>query len=179
MKIIRTRVKIKDINIKFVYNLLLNIKSWYICCGLHIKIFKKNPSQIHNVTRLQKPRYLIGRLRENFWFSSFDFSEVRQIRWVALRLCYLQWLSLVKFYPLDPPTLNFLADIHWDMSGNWINIYNLCYNTVVLKKKSLKLLQIALLGPYLGKNSASRGHAQNQVRFFFFFFFFGDNKRRS
>ena len=56
------------------------------------------------------------------------------------------------------------------MSGNGINIYNLCYNTVVLKKKLLKLLQIALLGPYLGKNSASRGDAQNQAQFFFFFF---------
>ena len=85
---------------------------------------------------------------------------------MALHLCYLQWLSLVKFYPLDPPTLDFFADFHWDMSGNLINIYNLRYNTVVLKKKSLKLLQIALLGPYLGKNSASRGHAQNQVQFF-------------
>ena len=60
------------------------------------------------------------------------------------------------------------------MTGNLINIYNLRYITVALKKKSLKLLQIALLGPYLGKNSASRGHAQNQVQFFF-----GDNKRRS
>ena len=35
------------------------------------------------------------------------------------------------------------------------------------EKKTLKLLQIALLGPYLGKNWASRGHAQNQVQFFF------------
>ena len=34
------------------------------------------------------------------------------------------------------------------------NIYNLHYNAVVLKKKKkmLKLLQIAYLGPYLGKN---------------------------
>ena len=34
------------------------------------------------------------------------------------------------------------------------------------EKKLPKLLQIALLGPYLGKNSASRSHAQNQVQFF-------------
>ena len=63
------------------------------------------------------------------------------------------------------------------MSGNGINIYNLCYNTVVLKKKLLKLLQIAVLGPYLGKNLANRDHAQNQVQVFLGFF--GDNKRRS
>ena len=31
------------------------------------------------------------------------------------------------------------------------------------KKKSVKLLKIALLGLYLGKNRASMSHAQNQV----------------
>ena len=103
-------------------------------------------SQFHNVTSLQKLCYLIGQLCENYWFSSFNFSEARQIRKVALHLCYLQWLRL------DPPTLDFFADFHWDTPGNLINIYNVSYNTVVLKKKSLKLLQIALLGPYLGKN---------------------------
>ena len=53
---------------------------------------------------------------------------------MALHLCYLQWLSLAKFYSLDPPTLDFFAVFHWDMSGNLINIYNLHYNIVVLKK---------------------------------------------
>ena len=46
-------IKIKDINIKFFCNLLFNIKLWYICCGLHIKIFKKPMSQFHSVTSLQ------------------------------------------------------------------------------------------------------------------------------
>ena len=37
---------------------------------------------------------------------------------------------------------------------------------VALKKNSVKLLKIALLGPYLGKNWASMGHAQNEAQFF-------------
>ena len=62
---------------------------------------------------------------------------------------------------LVPPTLDFFfADFYWDMSGQWINIYNVCY-IVVLEKKSVKLLKTALLGPYLGKNWASMGYAQN------------------
>ena len=45
--------------------------------------------------------------------------------------------------------------------------YNLCYHIVVLKKKSAKLLKVALLGPYLGKNWASMGHTLNEAQFFF------------
>ena len=48
------------------------------------------------------------------------------------------------------------------MSGNSININNLCYNVEVLKKKSS--VKNALLGPYLGKNKASMSLAQNQVQ---------------
>ena len=66
--------------------------------------------------------------------------------------------------PIRSTQFGYFTDFHWDVSGNWININNI-YNTVVLKKM-VKLLQIALLEPYLGKNSASRGHAQNQVQFF-------------
>ena len=43
----------------------------------------------------------------------------------------------------------------------------LCYNTVVLKKKSVQLLKIALLEPCLGINGASMGHTQNQAQSFF------------
>ena len=35
------------------------------------------------------------------------------------------------------------------------------------KKKSVKQLQIAFLGLYLGKNWASMGHVQNEAQFFF------------
>ena len=34
-------------------------------------------------------------------------------------------------------------------------------------KKMVKLLKIALLGPYLDKNWTSMGHAQNEAQFFF------------
>lgn len=42
--------------------------------------------------------------------------------------------------------------------------YNLCFN-VVVQKKMIKLLKIALLGTYLDRNWTSMGHAQNQVNF--------------
>ena len=42
------------------------------------------------------------------------------------------------------------------------------------EKKLVKLLKIALLGPYLGKNWASIDYAQNQAQFFC-----ENNKRRS
>ena len=80
-------------------------------------------------------------------------------------------LSLVvKFGQIIPfrfhPLIEFFTDFHWDLSGNWINIYNLCYNAAVLKEKeSVKLLKVTvLLGPYLGKTWASMSHAQNQIQ---------------
>ena len=41
----------------------------------------------------------------------------------------------------------------------------ICWHIVVLKKNSVTLLKIALLGPYLGKNWASMSHAQNEAQF--------------
>ena len=35
------------------------------------------------------------------------------------------------------------------------------------EKKSVKLLKIALLRPYLGKNWANMSHAQDEAQFFF------------
>ena len=84
-----------------------------------------------------------------------------------LHLCYLQWLSLAKFYPLDPPTLDFFADFHWDMSGNLINIYNLCYNTVVLKLLNCSFR--TLFGQKLGQQRPCPKSSS--------IFFSGDNKR--
>ena len=82
--------------------------------------------------------------------------------------------SLAKFYPWVPPTLVFFfADFYRDMLGHGINIYNLCYYMVVLKKKLIKLLKIALLGHYLGKTWANMGHTQYKAQFFS-----GHNKRR-
>ena len=130
VKIFLTVVKIKDFNVRIFYKFLLNIKPRCICCHLNKQVNKKKSVRISRAWSLQKLRYLIGRLRENSWYSSFDFPEARQIRKVALRL----WENLVKCYPLVRPTLHFFSDFCWDMSGNWINIYNLCYNTGILKK---------------------------------------------
>ena len=38
-------------------------------------------------------------------------------------------------YPLDSTHFIFFAGLHWHMLENWINIYNLCYNAVDLKRK--------------------------------------------
>ena len=46
-KLLGPGIKIKDINTKFIYKLLVKIKSWYIWFGLHIKIFKKPKPQFH------------------------------------------------------------------------------------------------------------------------------------
>ena len=75
-----------------------------------------------------------------------------------------------------PPTLEFFADFHWDLSRNWINIYDLYYNVAVVKKESVKLLLITILGPYLGKNWESIDHAQCQVQYFFLELTQGDHK---
>ena len=62
------------------------------------------------------------------------------------------------------------SEICWDIELIFIT----CVIIVVLKKNLVKLLKIALLEPYLGKNWASMGHTQNEAQFFF-----GNNKIRS
>ena len=61
------------------------------------------------------------------------------------------------------------------MSENLINIYNLRYHTVVLKKM-LKLLQIALLGPYLGKKLGQQRPCPKSSSIFFLEITKGDHK---
>ena len=152
VKIIRTRVKSKDINMKLFYKLLLNIKSWYICWCLHIKILNKPP-----VTILQchKPAKTVLFDWTTSWkllifIIRFSQGETDQVSGSSFMLS-----SVVKFGQILPLRSThfrfFFADFHWDMSGNWINIYNLCYHTVVLKKIT-ETFTIALLGLYLGKN---------------------------
>ena len=100
VKIIRSRVKIKDI--KLFYNLLLNIKSGYICCGLHIKTLQK-PSLLKNgkfhvmEVRL-KISALIGWILERMDFSKKSFYKLSLVlellpRWhetiLYLLLCSL------------------------------------------------------------------------------------------
>ena len=86
---------------------------------------------------------------------------------MALCLYYLQWLILVKFYPLDPLNLDFFADFHWDMSGNLINIYNLCYNTVVLKKIAKTFTDCSFRTLFGQKLSQQRPCPKSSSIFFF------------
>ena len=69
-----------------------------------------------------------------------------------------------KFYPFDSTHFGFLISITICQE---IELISVTYNAVVLKNKSVKLLKIALLGHYLGKNRANMGHTQNQVQFYF------------
>ena len=64
--------------------------------------------------------------------QSIFLTQDRSGKWHFIYV--ISGLSLVKFYLLDPSTMDFFIDFHWDMSENLINIYNLRYNTVVLKK---------------------------------------------
>ena len=62
------------------------------------------------------------------------------------------------------------------MFENSININTLCYNALLLKKKMVEIIKIALLGPYLGKNRANMGHSQkdqNQIQMLFLEIIYG------
>ena len=115
--------------------------------------------------------------KTTFDLTTLDFHHSIFPRWDRSgKCCFVYVFSVVKFGQILPYSSShlgffffcfcFFADFHCDISGNWINTCNLCYNTVVLKK-SLKLLKIAFLWPYLGKIWASRGYVQNQVQLFF------------
>ena len=72
-----------------------------------------------------------------------------------------------KFYPLDPIHFISFAGFHWDISGNWINIYSLSHNAVVLgKNKTFK-------DPILAKTGATWAIRKNKLNFFS-----GNNKKR-
>ena len=45
VKIVRARVKIKDLNARLFYKFPLKIKLRYTCCDLHIQINKNSPHQ--------------------------------------------------------------------------------------------------------------------------------------
>ena len=51
------------------------------------------------------------------------------------------------------------------MSGDLININNLCCNAVV-PEKMVKLLKNCFFGPDLNKKGVIMGHAQNEKQFF-------------
>ena len=79
-KIIRTRVKIKDKNMKLFYKLLLNIKLWYIWC-FHIKILNKPPIPISQCYKPAKTMLFDWMTPRKFlifiiWFSQGETDQV-------------------------------------------------------------------------------------------------------
>ena len=92
-----------------------------------------------------------------------------------------KWLSLLssvvkfgKILPIRSTHFGFFVDFHWDMSGNWINIYNLHYNTVVLKKKK-KIAKTFKNCSFSWAKTRPVEEAMPKIKFNFF----GDNKRKS
>ena len=72
---------------------------------------------------------------------------------------------MAQILPQRPHPLHFLlADFQWNMSGDSININNLCCNPAVLKKK--KLLKIAFLGPISTKKGHYGPHPKWKIIFF-------------
>ena len=87
----------------------------------------KPPIKISHGWSLQKSCYLIGQtwLCKNFSFSSSIFlRRDKSVKWLGGSFMLT---SMVKFGPhfilKIPATLDFSADFHWDVSGNWINIW--------------------------------------------------------
>ena len=98
-KIIWRKVKSNNLNIRIFYKFLLNIKPRYICCHLNKQINKKKPIRFSHAWSLQKPHYLIGWLRENSWYSSFNFLKARrdQVRAISDR----NWKMCVMVFKIE------------------------------------------------------------------------------
>ena len=171
-KIILARVKIKDLNVRIFYNFLLYIKPRYICCQFHKQINKKKTRR--NFTCLKPAKTTLFDWTAPWKFLifiiRFSWGETGQVTGTLFMVEFGQILPFSSTHL----AFFFFADFYWDMLGHWTNIYSLCYHIVVLKKISVKLLKIALLRPYLGKNWANMGHAQDEAQFFS-----GNNKKRS
>ena len=65
---------------RIFYKFLLNIKPSYICCHLNKQTNEKKPIRFSRAWSLQKSHYFIGRLRENSWYSSFNFLKARRVQ---------------------------------------------------------------------------------------------------
>ena len=81
-------------------------------------------------------------------------------------VCFFTTLDLIwpKFCHKDLTHFHFFSDFQWNMSGDSININNLCCNPAVLKKK--KLLKIAFLGPISTKKGHYGPHPKWKIIFF-------------
>ena len=146
VKIIRTRVKVKYLNMNLFYKLLLNIKLWYICWFLQIKILNK-PSIIISQHHKPAKTMLFDWRTLDFHHSIFPRWETDQV--IGASFMFSSVIKDGQILPIGSAHFGFFfADFHWDMSENFINIYN----KLQYCSSEKKLLQIALLGTYLGKN---------------------------
>ena len=156
------------ITIRIFYKFVLYIKPRYICCHLQKKINKK----LHQNFTCLKPakKYVIWLINSMKVLDIHHSIFLRQSRSGKCHFVYGGiWSNLTFSSTHQGLFLLISSEICWDTEL----IFNLCYHIVVLKKKKLvKLLKIALLGPYLGKNWASMGHALNETQFF-------ENNKRS
>ena len=140
----REKVKIKDISIKFFYKFFLIIKSWCICCSLHIKSLIKPPATISQ--RHKRAKTVLFDFTTPWKLLIFIIrlfrGETDQLSGATFRLS-----SVVKFGQTLP-----IGSTHFGFFY-WFPLRSITYVTILqFWKKSLKLLHIALLGPYLGKN---------------------------
>ena len=119
---------------KLFYKFLLNIKLWYICWCLHIKILNKPPH--HNFTMSQACKNYVNWL-DNFmrildFYHKFSRGKTSD-KWHFIYVIFSGQIWSNFTLKIHPIWICF-ADCYWGMSVNWINIYNLCYHTVVLEK---------------------------------------------
>ena len=162
----------KGLNIRIFYKFLLYIKPRYICCHLQKKINKPPPlggltgaPKFHMLKSCKKHGLLFDWMAPwkflilIIWFSE---DETGQVCGALFMVEFGQILPLSSIH--HGFFLLISSEICWVIELI-INIYNLCYHIVVLKKTSV--LKKTLLGPYLGKTWASMGHTQNETQLFF------------
>ena len=99
----RGKVKIKDINIKLFYKFLLIIKSWYICCGLHLKtlhwkflifiiqFFRGETDQVRGTSLMLSSAVKFGQILP-IWSTHFGFFLP-----ISIEICHEIWLISITY----------------------------------------------------------------------------------
>ena len=102
----------------------------YHCCTTS---FSKALTQVLRMFKSYSPR--VGNLRrEKYLTMAGNMTGSRQRR-CSVKKGVLKNFSIFQILPIRLHLLwTFLTDFQWDMSAKVINIYNLCYNALVLKK---------------------------------------------
>ena len=119
----------------------------YLMWFAYIKIFKKNPVTIsqHHII------WLGNSVKSLIFIIWFCCGKTDQLNGASFML-----FLVVKFGQILPIRSTyfgffFFADFHWDISGNWVNIYILSYNTVVLKKIAKTFTTYSFRTPFAQK----------------------------